>query len=193
MPTLPTGTRITDRQPPAPSLRSMVYGLQSIFAGFTTIELMVVLIVMVVMSSVVVVSMGPTLSESRLRSGCRMIASALNYARSYAVTNRTYTRVLFDRAKKGVCVEAYVADQTGEGRMRVVTTPSGRFRRLPRGIEVAYVWKPGIDEEERQISFTQLGRSEDAVITVADERGRERAINVDAITGRCAIKVNPKE
>jgi len=193
MPTSPTGIRITDRQPPTSSLPSADCRRQSIFAGFTTIELMVVLIVMVVMSSVVVVSMGPVLGESRLRSGCRMIASALNYARSYAITNRAYTRVLFDRAKKGVCVEAYVADRTGEGRMRPVTTPSGRFRRLPRGIEVAYVWKPGIDEEERQISFTQLGRSEDAVITVVDERGRERAINVDAITGRCAIKAKPEE
>ncbi|HUV04719.1 MAG TPA: hypothetical protein VMX94_06390 [Armatimonadota bacterium] len=181
MPTSRIGTRITSR------LQTADCGLQSIFAGFTTIELMVVLIVMVVMSSVVVVSMGPVLRESRLRSGCRMVVSALNYARSYAITNRTYTRVLFDNAKNAVSVHAYAVEQTGEGLMRPVTTPSGRLRRLPRGIQIAHISKPGVEEEERWVSFTELGRSEKAAITVADEQGKVRTVSVDAITGRCAI------
>ena len=161
--------------------------------AFTTIELTVALAIMVVMSTLVVVSMGPALREARLRSGCRMIVSALNYARGYAVTRQTYTRVVVDEAGCGVSVEARVRDQNDEERLVPVTTPSGRYRRLPREVVVADVRKLGTDRDERFVGFSQLGQADNAVIRVVDVRGKQRVITVDAITGRCTVAIQQRE
>jgi len=153
---------------------------------------MVTLAITAAMVTLVVVSMGPALREAKLRSGCRIVASALNYARSYAVAHQTYTRVVFDISGRGLGVQAYERDYDGLERMRPVTTPSGRHRRLPQGITIVEIRKAGIEEQEAYVDFSQIGRSEDAMITVADSAGRERSVTVDAVTGRCAVRVGQK-
>ena len=156
--------------------------------GFTIIELMVTLVIIVVMSTLVVVAMDKELSEARLRSGCRMVVSAMIYARSSAVAHRTYTQVVFDKASNAVSVELLARDERGDQRMMPLTTPSGRYRRLPRGIEIARVTKPEAEQEENYVRFSELGQAEDAVVTIQDATGKKRMITVDATTGRCAIK-----
>ena len=156
--------------------------------GFTTIELMVVMVIFVLMSTAVVVSMAPALSDARLRSGTRMIVSVLNYARSYAVAHQTETRVVFDRIENGIMVEAKMRDEKGEEGLVPLTTSVGKYRRLPRGLELAPVEKPGTDEEEDFIGFTQIGQSERAAVVITDSKGRLRRIIVDGITGRCMVE-----
>jgi len=172
---------------PAATLTSQI-GTEKSKRGFTIIELMVTLVIIVVMSSLVVVSMDRALNESRLRSGCRMVVSAMIYARSSAVAHRTYTQVVFDRANNAVSVQSLVRDEHGDDRMTPLTTPSGRYRRLPRGIEIMQVTKSEMEEEESFVRFSDLGQAEDAVVTIQDATGKKRMITVDAITGRCAIK-----
>jgi prepilin-type N-terminal cleavage/methylation domain-containing protein len=156
--------------------------------GFTTIELLVVLVVLVIMSTVVMVSMQPALDDARSRSGYRMVASAFNYARSYAITHRTQTRVTFDSDGTGIGVEALITDQNGEQDMMPLTTQSGRHRGLPAGLTVERVEKPGVPEEERYVAFSQLGQAEEAVIMLLDARGKGKAIVVDPVTGHCRIE-----
>ena len=161
--------------------------------AFTTIELMVTLVIIALTSAVVVVSMGPTLRDAEMRSGCRMVISAMNYARSYAVTRQTYTRVALDKGRGILCVYRRVRLPSGEEGMLPITTPSGRSRRLPEGLTIVEILKPGVPEEETYVTFTELGRSEDAIVTLADSRGRERRITVDSITGRCAIETDRQQ
>lgn len=161
--------------------------------GFTTIELMAVLVVLVVMSGLIVVSMGPALRDARSRSGCRVVLSALNYARSHAIANRVATRVMFEAEKNGVCVYTIEEDSSGVLTMTPLTTTSGRFHKLPKGVEITQVVKPGVVEEERGVTFTQLGRSEYAAISIIDERGKEWIITVDAVTGRCVLGVGEEK
>ena len=156
--------------------------------GFTTIELMVTLTLMALMSGLVVVCMGPTLREAKLRAGCRVVASALVYARSYAVTHRTNTRVVLDKSEGAVSVLCQAMDERGEEALHPVLTQPGRQHKLPQGIKILAVRKPGVEEEQDLVSFSQLGQSEDAVIVVESANGRERRITVDAVTGRCAIE-----
>lgn len=160
--------------------------------GFTTIELMVVMVIFVLMSTAVVMSMSPALSDARLRSGSRMIISVLNYARSYAVAHQTAARVSFDRAGNGIVVEAMMSDEKGEQTLTPLTSSVGKYRKLPSGLEIAPIEKSGTDEEEDFISFTQIGQSETAAVTIADSKGRQRRITVDAITGRCSIDATSK-
>ena len=160
--------------------------------GFTTIELMVVMLIIVLMSTAVVIAMSPALSDARLRTGSRMIVSALNYARSFAVAHQALTRVVFDRATNTIRVETVTRDQNGEEQVTPLTTTVGRPRTLPKGLEISALEKPGIDEEQDFVGFTQTGQAEGATITITDIRGRQRRILIDGITGRCAIDENPK-
>jgi prepilin-type N-terminal cleavage/methylation domain-containing protein len=161
--------------------------------GFTTIELMVVMVIIALMSGLVVVSMGPALRDARLRTGCRIVASAMVYARSYAVTHRTNARVMLDKPTGAVWVLAQVTDERGETSLRPVLTQPGRRHKLPQGVKIANVRKPGIDEEEDFVSFTQLGQSEDAAILIEGPTGKERIVTVDSITGRCAVTGGKKQ
>ena len=172
---------------PAATLTSRT-GIERSERGFTIIELMVTLVIVVVMSTLVVVSMDKALSEARLRTGCRMVVSAMIYARSSAVAHRTYTQVVFDRVNNAVSVQSLARDERGEERMTPLTTPSGRYRRLPRGVEIMRVTKPGTEEEENFVRFSDIGQAEDAVVAIQDAAGKNRTITVDAITGRCAIE-----
>ena len=156
--------------------------------GFTSIELMVTLAIMALMSGLVVVSMAPALRDAKLRTGCRMVASALVYARSYAVTHRTNTRVVLDKPTGAVWVLAQATGERGETGLRTVLTQPGRRHKLPQGVKISNVRKPGIEEEEDFVSFTELGKSEDAAVSIEAANGRTQTVVVDAITGRCAVE-----
>ena len=125
---------------------------------------MVTLVIIVVMSTLDVVSMDKALSEARLRTGCRLVVSAMIYARSSAVAHRTYTQVVFDRVNNAVSVQSLARDERGEERMTPLTTPSGRYRRLPRGVEIVRVKKPETEEEETFVlSETDLGKETESL------------------------------
>jgi len=157
--------------------------------GFTTIELMVVMVIIIIMSSVVAVEMKPAITEARLSSACREIMSTLAYARSYAITNRTNTRVVFDDRENSIVVQYQAIDNDGGAEMIDLTTQSGRFRRMNSKIAVVGIEKSSTGVEDRAVNFTQFGRGEDAVITLKDQSGKHRQILLDSITGRCRIKV----
>jgi type II secretion system protein H len=150
--------------------------------GFTMVELLVVLAVMAIISGAVIIAMGPALRDARLRTGCRTIMAALNYARSHAVTERTDTRVIFANDGNGVHVEEITADDRGEDVIRPVTTPAGRFHRLPDNVTMLVVKNSSVNEN--WIRFTELGQAENALIRIDDNYGRTWTVVVDAITGR---------
>jgi len=153
---------------------------------------MVVLVIIVIMSAVVVVSVQPILRDAKMRAGCRMVASTLNYARSHAVTTNSATRVIFDQGQN-VEVDISVDDGSGGKQLTPLTTEAGRRYSLPEGIQVTRVAKPGDAQEENGLEFSRLGQSDEAVIELTDERGQKRYVAVDPITGRCRIRTYEEE
>ena len=106
-------------------------------AGFTLLELLVVLAIMVVMSAVVLTAIGPALAEARVRAGARLIVAQLRYARSLAITSRTETAVSYDSTRGGLSVLTQSADADGNISWQSDTTQAGRFRTLPDEVTVA--------------------------------------------------------
>jgi type II secretion system protein H len=167
--------------------------------GFTLLELMVVLAIMLIMSGVVVESIMPALNEARLRSSTSMTIAALRYARSYAVTHRTRAAMVLNTGRQGLSVQIPETDESGEETWRVITTPAGRYRSLPEGVTIEVTrpemtdqdaTPPGtMNESENQetVTFTALGQAEDTRITLRDEHDNSRVIRVDAITGHCEL------
>jgi len=158
---------------------------------------MVALIIMVIMSGVVMASMWPALSESRLRSSTSMVIGALRYARSYAVTHRTRAAVEFDIVESGVSVLIPETDENGDESWRVLTTQAGLYRLLPKGVVITDIERPqtaqnaspsAVETDNREmLTFSELGQAEDVRITLEDKHGNQRIVQVDAITGRCEL------
>ncbi len=151
---------------------------------------MVTLVIMVLFTGVVAVSLGPALEDARLGGGARMVLAALRCARDYAVAHRTDAAVHLGDAAGGVGVYIREVDEDGAESWRPLTTPAGRSRPLPAGVEVAEVTDPATAEDAEHdpgVTFTALGRGEDVRITLRDARGRARVIVVDGLTGQCEV------
>lgn len=160
--------------------------------GFTLLELLVVLVILVLMSGVAMSSMGPALEDARWRAGARIVISALHSARSYAVSHHTDAAAQFDTTRNGVSLFALERDADGARQWRPITTQAGRFRALPPGIRIVDVTAASAPTAsglaEQAITFSPLGQGEDADVTLADPRGRHRTVHVDALTGHCTIR-----
>jgi len=159
--------------------------------GFTLLELLVVLFMMILMSGIVVAAMGPALADAKLRAGARTLIAALRYARSYAITYQAETEVVIDTERRGVSISTHTTDAQGAPIVRPVTTPAGRFRALPEGLTVAVKQASTSTDTPGELStititFSVLGQAaQDTLITVSDPKGRQRVIHLDALTGRC--------
>ncbi|HEY3415956.1 MAG TPA: prepilin-type N-terminal cleavage/methylation domain-containing protein, partial [Armatimonadota bacterium] len=82
--------------------------------GFTLIELMVVMAIIMIIGSVVSVSLAPALADARLRNASNMVISMLGYARSYAAAQQTETRVVIAETRDGLEMRALVKNENGE-------------------------------------------------------------------------------
>ena len=168
--------------------------------GFTLLELMVTLAIMVLMSGVVMVAIEPALEDARLRAATSLVIAQLQYARSYAITNHTDAAVFFDPERHGLSVQARAqtddsANTDSANTWNVVTTQAGRFRTLPEGVNIADIshfdeTEQSVSANEVDVSFSALGQAEDMRVILRDARGNQRIITVDGVTGRCEIVSN---
>lgn len=158
--------------------------------GFTLLELLVAMAIMVVMTGVVAATITPTLADARLRAGSRTVIAALRYARSYAVSHQTEAAVLFNLEQRTLSVQALRPDEDDATTRswQSVTDQAGRQRTLPNGISIQEVRGAETDGEthEPAVHFSSLGQGEDVRITVTDGQ-HERVLQVDAVTGRCSF------
>ena len=158
--------------------------------GFTLLELLVVLAIMVILSGVVMATLGPALADARVRASTAQVIAALRYARSHAVSHRTEAAVIFDTERSGISVDERATDAEGVESWQAIGTQGGRFRLLPGGITIAEVTHANTADEDKDgiaVVFSPSGQGEDARITLRDAGGIQRVIVVDAITGRCEI------
>lgn len=155
--------------------------------GFTLIELMVVLAILAIMSSVVTVSMAPALKDARMRSGCRMVASSLNYARNYAAAHNTSTRIVFD-GERNVEIQVYRDVDTDEDEWTVLRTTAGKKYTLPEGVQVTEILKADNKTDENWIEFTGTGLADPARVEISNSDELRKYITIDQITGRSSIR-----
>lgn len=175
--------------------------------GFTMLELLVVMVLLVLLSSLVMIAMGSSLEDGRLQSAARICLARINYARSYAVSHRTSTAVLLDSTRHGilVMVEEPAQDATSQPTWRLLTTPAGRFISFPSDVTVAAEASSTSDTVsaipadmaaatdttdlmDAQITFTLDGQaSTGAQFLLTNTRGHQRLLVVDALTGHSTL------
>ena len=174
-------------------LRTGTSGASRHRPGFTTIELLVVLVIVVIMSGLAALSMGPALADARMRAGCRMVASAINYARSHAASSNTTTRVVFEddhSVEVAVVADSTTAtqDTNADQQMTVLTTAGGKHQTFPDGVRITGIAKAGNVVDENWLEFSKLGETDKTLIELSDAHDQKKYVALDPITGRCKIR-----
>jgi general secretion pathway protein H len=136
-------------------------------AGFTFVELIVVLAILAAVAALVAPSFSRTIASARLRSAASDVRTTLARGRALAVAAAKERTVAFDlsRGEFGVDNEA--------------------VRRLPGTIRLGAVL-PGEERQERgsvRVRFFPDGSGEEAEISVTAEDGGTLRVTVDPLTG----------
>ena len=181
--------------------------------GFTLIELMVVLTILVLLAGLVAPSFTRQYHEAKLRSTVRDLVALMQYARSQAVVEGTTYRLNIDRDGGRVWVTYYETeseDASGESEPRFVEdeTILGASRKLPDGVTIGEVQLGDealaqlSDEALEQINalsnrlneegtpfiaFAPSGTTDGGRILLENEYEDRLAVTLDAITGRTEV------
>ena len=170
-------------------------------SGFTLIELLVAMAIILIVTGVALISVAAGLGDAKMRSGCRMTASVLNYARSHAVSTGNNTRVVFDNGRLIEVEENTNTPSTtlsttaseGDNGYTMLSTSAGKPQALPDGIGVTRLVKRSGTTDDNWIEFDKFGQAEPAVVELTDSDMKKRYVVVDPITGRCRIEMNVDE
>jgi len=141
-------------------------------AGFTLIELMVVLMVMGVVAAMVVPMMlGTGVSTTALRSAAREVAAGLRLARSEAVAHRRETVLTLDLADRSFMVDR-----------------DPRRHALPHELELKLytAQRDLVSESVGAVRFFPDGGSTGGRVTLASG-DRKFDVDIDWLTGRVVI------
>lgn len=141
-------------------------------AGFTMIEMLVVMVIMGLAFSLVPPLFSSGQSATEIKAAARKLAAGLRQARSEAVASRQERALLLDVEQR-----------------RFVIGGNPREYRLPAGIGLnlftAQTERQG--EHAGTIRFYPDGSSTGGRITVGRDGGQQYKVDVDWLTGRVAI------
>jgi general secretion pathway protein H len=140
-------------------------------AGFTLLELLIVLMLMAIIAGFVVPIFGPGVSTTDLKRAAREVAAGLRLARSQAIAQRSEATLELDVAAKTFRVP-----------------PDPRVHAMPSGIEVKLftAQRDLLNEQVGAVRFFPDGGSNGGRITLA-AGDRKYDVDIDWLTGRVAI------
>ncbi len=176
----------------------------TMFAGFSLVELMIVLVLMGVLTAAMTPMFEPSLTDE-LQATAQIVVADLDYARNLAVSNAGTYRIEFDEV-----ANRYVLRYSG-ARESLKTLPASPFRKpgdrsdqqvvdlddLPRLGPAVEIVGAQIDrgslQAVRDVEFNELGattRREATVVWLACGQGPQRrfiSLSVDPVTGMASV------
>ncbi|RJR32945.1 MAG: prepilin-type N-terminal cleavage/methylation domain-containing protein [Deltaproteobacteria bacterium] len=141
--------------------------------GFTLLELVMVMALLVLMMGLVAPTMYGTWHREREKASLRQLMTTLRSARSLAASRHQRVRVFLDLSA---------------GRYRLEgTSKGGELSRSMRVGEAHLVWQ---DREGRRgyIAFYGDGSSSGGYLVLTDKGGVSQVIDVEIITGKVSLK-----
>ena len=166
-------------------MKTFSAGNSSRAAGFTLLELVVVMLILVAMLGLVLPEASSVFVRNDLKTSSRRLAGAVAYARSQAMlerveqeltldldTNVFWTNPVKDSDKSDV--DEPTSKQTLEGEVRFLSVKKAKNEQLNSG-QVA-------------LRFQPKGLVEPAVIHLAGSGERVQTIFIKAFNGRCVIQ-----
>jgi len=159
--------------------------------GFTLFELLVVLVLIALITSLVGPRLINPLNRRNIESTARQIAAILRYARSGAVTEKVPYRAIFNMDTDQLAIEQYRTEE--EAPSNLATNPeleSGIYNfapgiRLDKGILLD---GQTVDAGVFEMMFFPMGGTSGGEVILSDKENRRFSIAVDMITGSVTVK-----
>jgi general secretion pathway protein H len=172
-------------------------------AGFTLLELVVVLFILTLGAALIAPRFGRSFGQIQLRAATRDVAALCRFARTQAISHQGVLEVVLDRrtntywlrgpdwiiSRLGGVEQVATAEDPGqpwEARMR-----QARVRSLPAGITLKSVvldTGPLREDERGVIAFFPQGSSTGGEVWVSDEKGRGYQIKIDSSVGLVRVR-----
>jgi general secretion pathway protein H len=146
-------------------------------AGFTLVELVIVLLLIGIASGLVSIYVGKGSGSLEIKKFSKDLYSVLRYARTRAVSEKqTYRFVINkDDGKYRLYTDSSKADKEEEAPVPVVDKP------IPEELQVIM---DGSEEDQYNIEFFPRGNTSGGVIEIRNENGTTYFITVNKITGK---------
>ena len=145
--------------------------------GVTLLELVVVFIIIGIGAALLTPSIGPWLSNYRLRSAARDIVSTMRTAQMKAVSNNSPYRVNLNPGEIGA--NSYILERdTGGGYFA-----DGALQTLPSGITISNNTLPNEHAE-----FNPNSTSSSGSVTLQDAKNNRKTITLTPSTGRVKLE-----
>lgn len=148
------------------------------WAGFTLIEIVIVLIIIGIASALVGVLVGRGSVNLELRTFSKDVSAVLRYARNHSVAEKKKYCFVINK-NEGVYKLFSVDSEDGEKTDPVISKP------IP---EKLLMTKQGEDADEPFIEFFPQGNSSGGVIEIENQKGKVLFINVSRITGKVEVE-----
>lgn len=144
-------------------------------AGYTLLELILVMAVLAVASLAVTPAVGRAVDGIRVRTEVAGVASLLRWAREQAVNRGQAREVIFDAQGRALVVRRAAGESTGAVE-----------RRRPLSSVIALAPPPG--GLLAPITFLPMGLSNGGSLRIEAAGSRVYVVTVDALTGRVSTK-----
>jgi len=151
-------------------------------AAFTLVELMVVLVIISIITSVVVAEMGGSFQDALLRSSARQLVSICNTAYGRAVATGHAHRVALNME-----TGAYVIERRRGHEFVPVENISDAKGRIDSRIRVEVHTRGESLAPPGAITFYADGTADDCQVKLTDRAGDTRFLKVDPITARLDV------
>jgi type II secretion system protein H len=185
--------------------------------GFTLVELLVVLTILVLLAALAAPAFTRQYHEAKLQAAARDLVALMRYARSQAVVEGTTYRLNIDRDGGRLWITRYENQNTEPGAEPMFVRDEsvlGAERKLPEQVKILELQlgdealaqlsdealeamgadrgRPN-EEGTPYIAFTPAGTTDGARILVANDYEDRLVVTLDAITGRSAILEEDEE
>jgi len=158
-------------------------------AGFTLLELVVVMVIAGILFVAAQPSFSALMRGAQERAALRRLVGLLNSARTEAVASGRLVRVCCDPGRGELWAEAQL-DPTGDRSAFELLRVLGRAQvMVPDSLHISKLLAGGRDTRKRQaqLYFYPDGRTDGLLLVLADGRGREITVELSAATGRVTV------
>ena len=152
--------------------------------GFSLIEVLVVVIILGLMLYLVTPNVDGLLPSSRMDGAARELANTIELVRTRAIITGVKHYIRFDLDNQVY----YILDEENRSDSFFAYNPGGSLApaHVPRGVrikDIAFASGDIIGQGEIEVSFQPVGLFDDHLIHMANDRGDQITIEVNALTG----------